>query len=276
MEDPVKSDAGTPAPPAPPAKPSPPPEPWWLELIRTWGPAILAVVLIRTFVFEPFRIPSGSMVPTLLIGDHVVVTKSSYGIWLPFADFELLDLGDPSRGDIIVFRYPNDESIHYIKRVVAIGGDRISVRDNQVILNGVPQPRQRLGRYDFQDQGCDQRPTTLYDEDLSGLRHAVLTNMGLGGPLSDRDEVIIPPNRVFVMGDNRDNSEDSRKWGTVRFDQIKGKAHLIWLSLDACAGAPAEGPEGGVMGTVGSVRNMRTERLFQNLYSAPLPPISGP
>ncbi len=239
---------------------------WVLEQVRTWGPALLAVLLIRTFIFEPFRIPSGSMVPTLLIGDHVVVTKFSYGVqlpfkdwWLPFENYELIDLGDPSRGDIIVFRYPRDERINYIKRVVGLPGDKITVRDNQIFLNGVAQAREAVGQYDFIDDGCNRNPTKMYRENLSGLEHAVLTNVNIGGPLSDRSEFVVPPQSVFVMGDNRDNSEDSRRWGIVRFDQIKGKAHRIWLSLDSCG----EGPV-----------SVRTDRFMQSLYGTELPPVT--
>ena len=226
-----------------------------LEVIRTWAPAIIAVLLIRTFIFEPFRIPSGSMVPTLLIGDHVVVTKFSYGVWLPFIGKEILDIGDPERGDVIVFRYPRDPSLHYIKRVVGIPGDKISVRNNRVILNGVEQPTLPLGDYPFVDDNCAQHQTRHFAETLSGVEHSILTNPGLGGPLADMPERVIPPKSVFVMGDNRDNSEDSRKWGQVRFDQIKGKAHRIWLSWDGCASS------------------IRTERFMRSLYERP---VAGP
>lgn len=249
---------------------------WILEQVRTWGPALLAVLLIRTFVFEPFRIPSGSMVPTLLIGDHVVVTKFSYGIqipmkdwWMflawpfggtaansPFENWEMIDLGDPSRGDIIVFRYPREESTNYIKRVVGLPGDRISVRDNQIVLNGVLQPREKLGQYDFIDDNCTKRVQTLYRESLDGLDHPVLTNVNMGGTLSEKDEITVPKDTVFVMGDNRDNSEDSRRWGFVRYNQIKGKAHRIWLSLDSCGGG---------------VISIRKERFMQSLYGTPMP-----
>jgi signal peptidase I len=244
---------------------------WLWELIRTWGPAILAVIVIRTFIFEPFRIPSGSMVPTLLIGDHVVVTKFSYGIWLrtpnyiPLLDIpldrfswrkELIDLGDPERGDIIVFMYPMDETTNYIKRVVGIPGDHIHVEDNRIFLNGVEQPTVRHGEFTFIDDDCTGEPKKMYEEDLSGVKHPILTNTGLGGVLSNMDdEIVVPAGHVFVMGDNRDNSEDSRRWKFVRFDQIKGKAHRIWLSWDGCSG---------------SIGRIRSERFLQSLYG-PLP-----
>jgi signal peptidase I len=245
------------------------PRSWWSDLVRTWLPAILAVLLIRTYVFEPFRIPSGSMVPTLLIGDHVVVNKASYGLWTPWvlvevpfmenfgivpARYELMDWGDPARGDIIVFRFPNDERLHYIKRVVAVPGDKIRVQDNQIFLNGVAQERAYEDAYDFVDDSCGDFETKRYVENLSGVEHHILTNKLGPGPLANYpsarvgEEVTVPPDSVFVMGDNRDNSEDSRKWEFVRYDQIKGKAHFVWFSWDSCAG------------------KVRANRFFRSLY----------
>jgi signal peptidase I len=242
---------------------------WWSEFARAWGPAILAVLLIRTYIFEPFRIPSGSMVPTLLIGDHVLVNKSAYGLWLPWTGvdipivldklwtvprLELIDWGDPERGDIIVFRYPRDESLTYIKRVVAVSGDRVEVKNNQVVVNGEFQDRDYKGTYPFLDVQCHPRDTKRYVEDFGTGPHEILTNLGTGGLLANHREVLVPEGTVFVMGDNRDNSEDSRRWGIVRYDQIKGKAHLVWLSWDGCSGE-----YGGVRGS----------RFFTNLYAVP-------
>ncbi len=245
---------------------------WWVEVARAWGPAILAVLFLRTFVFEPFRIPSGSMIPTLLIGDFVVVNKSAYGVWapatlleVPLMDyylwvvprFEVFDLGDPERGDIIVFRYPVDERTTFIKRVVAIPGDTISVRRNQIILNGEPQPIDFVGRYEAQSPApaCRVRAMKRYRENLDGVVHDALMSPGIGA-LSDFDEVTVPEGHVFVMGDNRDNSEDSRVWGFVRFDQIKGKAHFVWWSWNGCADGVTSG-------------SIRSERMFLNLYTVP-------
>lgn len=239
---------------------------WVREVARAWGPAILAVLLIRTYIFEPFRIPSGSMVPTLLIGDHVLVNKASYGLWvpatgveIPFMDmawvvprFELWDWGDPERGDVIVFRYPRNESLNFIKRVVAIPGDRIRVQQNQVILNGEPQERTFVDRYEFVDDDCREHAAKRYVESIGSEQHELLTNLGLGGFLANmKDEITVPPGHVFVMGDNRDNSEDSRRWGFARYDQIKGKAHFVWFSWDRCSGG---------------IGSLRTERFFENLY----------
>jgi signal peptidase I len=241
---------------------------WFVELVKTWGPAILAVIIIRSFIFEPFRIPSGSMVPTLLIGDHVVVTKFSYGIWfrtptsIPWVDVklpccirkELIDIGDPARGDIIVFMYPKDEDTNYIKRVVGIPGDRIKIRNNRIYLNGAEQITERAADFVFVDETCGADTKRQFVENLSGVSHPILTNSGNPGMLADKpdQEFTVPPGNVWVMGDNRDNSEDSRKWGFVRFDQIKGKAHRIWLSWNSC-----QGTYGGI----------RTERFMRDLYT---------
>jgi signal peptidase I len=239
---------------------------WVADVARTWLPAILAVLVIRTYVFEPFRIPSGSMVPTLQIGDHVVVNKASYGLWLPITGveipfmelawvptrFEVLDWGDPERGDIIVFRFPKNEQVHYIKRVVGIPGDKIRVRNNQIFLNGEEQPRRYVDRYSFVDDNCIEQTTKRYIETLDGHEHEKLTNLGLAGPLGTfprgTAEIEVPEDMVFVMGDNRDNSQDSRSWKFVRYDQIKGKAHFVWFSWDGCGGS------------------MRPERFFRSLY----------
>jgi len=237
--------------------------PLW-EIVAYWGPAILVVLLIRTFVFEPFRIPSGSMSPSLMIGDHVVVTKYSYGLYMPKGIFglppskriELVDLGSPDRGDIIVFDYPVSPGQAYIKRVVGLPGDRIAVRDNQVILNGVPWPRTLKGSYTDYNARGHSRETRLYTEDIpredgTTLTHPMLTNKAMPGHLSNKDEITVPAGHVMVMGDNRDNSEDSRAWGFVREDQIFGKAQFIILST-------------GHKGDPG----LRTDRVFMSLHDA--------
>ena len=206
------------------------------ETVRSWGVAILVVIAIRLFVFEPFKIPSGSMVPTLLIGDHVVVSKYSYGIWLPLIHKEIVDLGDPERGDVIVFRYPKNERLNYIKRVVAIPGDTVEVSWNKVTLNGeelVTSVSSDGPQLTYLDENCYPRTMRHFDEDLIGVNHDILTR-SLGGGTLQQTKITIPEGHVFVMGDNRDNSEDSRAWGLVKYSQIKGKAHFIWMSWDSC------------------------------------------
>lgn len=241
-----------------------------VEQLRTWGPAILAVFLIRTYVFEPFNIPSPSMVPTLLVGDYVVVNRSSYGLWvpgtlvdlsiIPKADdiwlpprWEVFDWGDPERGDIIVFRYPLNKKTNYIKRVVGIPGDEIEVRDHQIFVNGVAQERTQIGQYRWQNEKCVDFNLPLYTESLEGTTHPKLLNPGkrVRGYLNWGPKKV-PEGTVFVMGDNRDHSADGREWGFVDEHLIKGKAHFTIFSWDSCGDDMSD--------------KIRGERIFKSLY----------
>jgi signal peptidase I len=209
---------------------------WFWDLLKTWGPALLTVLVIRSVVAEPFRIPSGSMVPTLEIGDYILVSKFAYGVHFPFTHYKIVPLGQPEHGDIIVFKYPEDPSIDYIKRVVGLPGDQIMVRDNVLYVNTVKQEKQYLDRYQFVDDNCQPEGAKLYQEDLDGTRHLILNSMGYAMPLSEYGPTTVATDSVFVMGDNRDNSSDSRRWGTVPMQNIKGKALVVWLSYDHCEG----------------------------------------
>jgi signal peptidase I len=206
-------------------------EPVLVEYARAFFPVILIVFLIRSFVVEPFRIPSGSMMPSLYNGDFILVNKFSYGIRLPIVNLKVLDLGAPRRGDVIVFRFPGDPSTNYIKRVIGLPGDRIVYRDKRVYVNGTPleilDPRPYPGRAVNGDApGEALRATEVVD----GVRHDIL--------LTDRPEPVgvlafeVPPGHYFVMGDNRDHSNDSRYWGYVPEENLVGKAFLVWFSLD--------------------------------------------
>jgi signal peptidase I len=231
---------------------------WIWEVLRTWGPAILTVLLIRSMVAEPFRIPSGSMVPTLAIGDHILVTKYSYGLRLPLTRIPITELQAPDRGDVVVFVFPGSDdtsteywfdlpvqpfkTYDYVKRVVGLPGESIEVRDNVVFLNGVAQTRSHVSKFDFVDDRCRSIPTRLFDEDLDGLTHSVLNATRYGLRMGDYGPTTVPDGHVFVMGDNRDHSADSRVWGMVPFRNIKGKARFIWLSYDQCSpGVPLLG-----------------------------------
>jgi signal peptidase I len=211
---------------------------WVFEIIKTWGPAVLAIIIIRTFIFQPFSIPSPSMVPTLLIGDHVVVTKFNYGIWFPdplsFKRWELLDIADPERGDVIVFRFPQNKAIHYIKRVVAIPGDTIQVKDNQIFINGESYERTRNGDYTYLGESCKPSTLKLWDEKIGTMSHAKLTDYAGPSPLAYHEPIKVPEGKIFAMGDNRDHSGDSRQWGYVDEELIMGKAHFVWLSFNKC------------------------------------------
>ncbi len=210
---------------------------WLWDLLKTWGPALLAVLVIRSVVAEPFRIPSGSMVPTLEIGDYIIVNKFSYGFRFPFTTQQLVPVGEPEPGDIIVFRFPADPKVDYIKRVVGVPGDEILVRHNTLFVNGERVAKEYVEDYNFVDDNCTPSPAELYleagDEDEP---HTVLYSPGTGGRLSEFGPFTVPANEIFVMGDNRDNSSDSRAWGTVPMANIKGRAMVVWLSWDHCNG----------------------------------------
>lgn len=182
------------------------------SLIREYAEAIvvalLLALLIRTFIVQAFKIPSGSMIPTLDIGDHLLVNKFLYGTAVPFKDMKILPIRQPERGDIIVFKYPEDESRDFIKRVVGIAGDRVEIRDKVVYVNGVAQ----------------NEPFAIH-RDLNVLPAGLQPRDNFG-------PITVPPGKVFAMGDNRDQSYDSRFWGYVDTVKIKGKAFIIYWSWD--------------------------------------------
>ena len=223
---------------------------WIWDTVKTWGPAILFVLLVRSVLAEPFRIPSGSMVPTLAIGDHILVTKFSYGLRIPMTRVPMGDLSLPDRGDIVVFVKPGtDDSFlqqtldlpvppfathDYVKRVMGLPGDVIEVRDNQVYINDKAQAREYVDKYAFVNEHCRQSPTREFVETLGDSEHHVLTADSYAMRMADYGPKEVPPGQVFVMGDNRDHSSDSRVWGYVPLRNIKGKAQLVWLSYDRC------------------------------------------
>ncbi len=209
---------------------------WLWDLLKTWGPALLAVLVIRSVVAEPFRIPSGSMVPTLEIGDYIIVNKFAYGLRFPFTSMKLVPVGEPERGDIIVFRFPADPSVDYIKRVVALPGDEVMVRRNTLYINGERVEKELVEGFTFVDDHCVAAPAELYNESMDTGPHTILYSPGPGGRLSEFGPYEIPQGELFVMGDNRDNSSDSRAWGTVPVGNIKGRAMVVWLSWDHCSG----------------------------------------
>jgi signal peptidase I len=173
--------------------------------------AVLLALIIRSLVVQAFTIPSGSMMDTLLVGDYILVNKFLYGPELPLVDWRLPAIRDPRRGDIIVFKYPQDEKRDFIKRIVATPGERVQVRGHQVLVNGRPL----------------QEPYTKF-ADSGGMRGAE----PYCGYAYGCESTLVPPDSYFVMGDNRDNSQDSRYWGFVKRDKIKGKAFLIYWSWD--------------------------------------------
>ncbi|UOG91669.1 MAG: signal peptidase I [Candidatus Thiothrix sulfatifontis] len=202
-------------------------EPVLLEYARSFFPVLLAVLLLRSFVAEPFRIPSGSMLPTLEIGDFILVNKFAYGLRLPVLHTKILEVGEPQRGDVVVFRYPDNPSIDYIKRLVGVPGDVVSWNDKTLIINGVELNRTLQGDYIRPDQRTP--PSIHLKEDLLGVTHDILVTPGRVGPTGSQT---IPAGHYLMMGDNRDNSNDGRMWGLVPEANVVGKATLVWMHMN--------------------------------------------
>jgi signal peptidase I len=218
-------------------------QPAWLEYTASFFPVILLVFVLRSFLFEPFRIPSGSMIPTLEIGDLILVNKYDYGIRLPVINRKVIDVGQPKRGDVMVFRYPLNPSQDYIKRVVGLPGDRVEYINKQLTINGQQVPLKKLEPYYDADR---MQYYSQFLEQLGAVDHRVIVSdqipPGLGGGFPNTHPgacqysgsgVVcqVPPGHYFMMGDNRDNSEDSRFWGFVPDENIVGRAFFIWMNF---------------------------------------------
>ncbi|MFG6137476.1 signal peptidase I [Halomonas sp. B23F22_10] len=200
-------------------------EPWPVDYARSFFPVLLVVLVLRSFVVEPFQIPSGSMRPTLEVGDFILVNKFSYGLRLPVLDTKIADLGEPERGDVMVFRFPNDPSVDFIKRVIGLPGDRIRYEGKQLFVNGEPVPKSLL------ESGPESAPgERLLEERLGEALHPIYNNPRDPGP--QMREITVPPDHYFMMGDNRDHSNDSRYWGFVPEENIVGKAFAVWMHWD--------------------------------------------
>ncbi len=218
-------------------------DPWWVEYGASFFPVILIVFLLRSFLVEPFKIPSGSMIPTLLVGDFILVNKFDYGIRLPVINKKIIPIGSPKRGDVVVFRYPVDPSLDYIKRIVGLPGDKVVYFNKRLTINDHAVPMQRDG--DYQDVERFY-VTPRYKETLGNVEHDVLLEDDappyVAHPAQfpfrndchyndEGFECVVPRDHYFVMGDNRDNSQDSRFWGFVPDENLVGKAFLIWMNL---------------------------------------------
>jgi signal peptidase I len=232
------------------------PLPVTVDGARSFFPVAVIVLVVRAFIFEPFRIPSDSMMPTLLDGDFIIVNKFAYGLRLPVADTKVVPIGEPKRGDVVVFHWPPDPAINYIKRLVGLPGDRVRIKSDQLIINDMPIPLVDLGRY---DDGCYHNMRE--SSEVLGTHHhqvlSCLTPDDLAAPPTascsrhisqnyvcrepnppgefdkgDADEILVPPGQYLMIGDNRDNSSDGRYWGFVPEDHLVGKATRIWFNWD--------------------------------------------
>ncbi|MFP4080137.1 MAG: signal peptidase I [Ectothiorhodospira sp.] len=204
-------------------------EPWYVEYARSFFPVLLVVLLLRSFVAEPFRIPSGSMMPTLLVGDFILVNKFAYGLRLPVLHTRILETGRPGRGDVAVFRFPRRPDEDYIKRIVGLPGDRVAFRGERLYINDEAVNLEDLGRYEGDGAGEVMTGARLMEERLGDARHRILKWPDRPSP---EGEVRVPEGQYFVLGDNRDNSNDSRFWGFVPEANLVGRAMVIWMNWD--------------------------------------------
>ena len=218
-------------------------QPWWLDWTAGLFPVILAVFVLRSFLFEPFKIPSGSMIPTLLVGDLILVNKFTYGLRLPVLNTRLTEGTPPRRRDVMVFRYPPKPSLDYIKRVVGVPGDEVAYVNKKLTINGQPVPVSRLGDYfdpdamryfkQFEERVGDKRHRLLNDDDRPAFIPGVDDFPFKQNCRYSVEGVVckVPEGHYFMMGDNRDNSLDSRYWGFVPDKNIVGRAFLIWMNF---------------------------------------------
>lgn len=217
--------------------------PWWVEYSVSFFPVILFVFTLRSFVVEPFRIPSGSMIPTLQIGDLILVNKFAYGLRLPIVDKKIVPIGEPERGDVMVFRYPPDPQVDYIKRVIGLPGDEVAYLNKRLTINGQAVPTESKGEYFDPDRVSY---AGLFGEKIGDKAHEILIEERRSGEIDpfpsfpgkdnctySREGVrcTVPAGHYFMMGDNRDNSADSRYWGFVPETNIVGKAFFVWMNF---------------------------------------------
>lgn len=218
-------------------------EPALVEYARSFFPVLAIVLVLRSFVIEPFQIPSGSMEPTLEVGDFILVNKFTYGLRLPVVRTRLVPVNDPERGEVMVFFPPHDNR-YFIKRVVGLPGDRVRYENDRLTINGEPVDRELVGESSI-ETSSGELPVLLYEETLGDNTHLTqVVDRPTRAPV--RTEWVVPPDHYFMMGDNRDNSADSRVWGAVPETNIVGKAFAVWMHKDPGWSLPTFGRNGGI------------------------------
>ena len=202
---------------------------WLIYQSKSFLPILLIVLFLRSFLAEPFRIPSGSMLPTLLIGDYILVNKYQYGIRLPITKYKLVDISNPERGDVVVFRYPGNEKINFIKRVIGIPGDIVKYEDKDLYVNNIKYKKIEKKEHKYLNDFFREEMKIFSESNKTKSYDILNDNMS---PTND-DIFTVPEGKYFVMGDNRDHSSDSRYWGFVPNENLVGKAFFIWMSFNS-------------------------------------------
>jgi len=215
-----------------------PEAPSWVEYSRSFFPVLAVVLVLRSFLYEPFQIPSGSMLPTLKVGDFILVNKFTYGLRLPVVGTKVVSLNDPQRGDVLVFKFPGDNSINYIKRVIGVPGDRIGYVQKELYINGEKVSQKLIARLPPANPKIQ-----LLLEQLGDVSHQIYRDYS---PARPGQEWLVPEGHYFVMGDNRDNSNDSRYWKFVPDELVVGKAQLVWMHWNKFWSLPSFANVGGI------------------------------